>query len=104
MRIRGNITYHYKDAGKNLRGGFIDRFYKKNKDKRLKNDAAYYSLEDEMETTRFYYADAAAEEYMMEVSGDWANYMKDITYLADTMSHSLYWLMKLYLKTKPDNK
>ena len=95
MRIRGNITYHYEDAGKNLRIGFIERFHNKNKDKILKNDAAYYSLEDEMETTRFYYADAAAEEYMKEVSDGWDDYRNDINALVDTMNQSFYWLMKV---------
>ena len=100
MMIRGKITYHYSDAGKNLRKGYISRFHNKNKDKVLKNEAAYYSLEDQLESTRFYYADAAAEEYMMIISDGWTDYMHDINIMAETMNHALYWLMKIYLKSK----
>ena len=100
MMIRGNITYHYRDAGKNLRRGFINRFHNKKRDKSLKNDAAYYSLENSLESTRFYYADAAAEEYMVSISDGWPEYMNDINAMVETMNHALYWLMKIYLKPK----
>lgn len=100
MMIRGNITFHYENAGKNLRQGYITRFYKKKRSKALKNLAAYYSLEDSLEATRFYYADAAAEEYMMIISSGWNNYMRDINQLVRAIHRSIYFIMKEYLKDK----
>ena len=60
--IRNNVAFHYNQSGKELKKSFCDYFYKKEKFSR--NDLAYYSIGETMEGTRFFYADAAVQEYM----------------------------------------
>lgn len=60
--IRNNITFHYDHSGKQLRSGFLSRFLGEYEDSR--KNKAYYSIGDTIGDTRFYFADAAAEESM----------------------------------------
>lgn len=66
-QIRSNITFHYDHSRKNLLKGYRSRFFGDVKD--AKSEFAYYSVGDTVETTRFYFADAAAEEAMYIMSG-----------------------------------
>lgn len=61
LQIRANITFHFYDAKKVLRKSFIDRFFKQGKAGH--NDYACFSIGSNMESTRFYYCDAAVQEY-----------------------------------------
>ena len=60
--IRNNVAFHYNQSGKELKKSFCSYFYKK--EKMGRNDLAYYSIGETMEDTRFFYADAAVQEYM----------------------------------------
>jgi hypothetical protein len=57
VRIRNAVAFHYHQP-KTLVRGFQDYFFQNPIED--KNAAAYYSIGDDMEATRFYYADAAA--------------------------------------------
>ncbi len=62
MLIRHNVGYHYFQSGDSLRQSFVKRFFEKPKD--VSNRRAYYSLGTSMQDTRFYYVDAAVQEYI----------------------------------------
>lgn len=62
LTIRGNSIYHY--SSKELPKAYINNFF--NPEKNIGNEKAYFSIGESMETSRFYYADAAAERYLKE--------------------------------------
>jgi hypothetical protein len=76
IKIRSNLSYHYYQSGKMLSKGFISKFKNEQKDKR--NENAYYSIDDTMEKTRFYFSDAAVEEALyIEVGKEEKKKIKD---------------------------
>lgn len=65
--IRSNMTFHYDHSGKVLKGAFISRYFG---DLKIpKNKDAYYSIEDNILDTHFYFADAAVEEALYIAAG-----------------------------------
>jgi len=66
--IRSNIVSHYDHSGKILRRGFISFFFSEEK-KDFKNEYAYYSIGKDIESTRFCFSDAAAEESLYIAAG-----------------------------------
>ncbi|MFA4817807.1 MAG: hypothetical protein WC608_03770 [Parcubacteria group bacterium] len=79
IRIRANFTYHYYQSGKVLRKGFISRFYNEEIDDR--NKSAYYSIGESLNTTRFYFSDAAVEEALFLETGktEKSNFVGDVS-------------------------
>lgn len=67
VQIRSNIAFHYDHSGKVFRGGYISKFFGKNRDD--SNKSAYYSLNDNPQETRFFFSDAAAEECLNIAAG-----------------------------------
>lgn len=109
-KIRHSVAFHYWDAGKNLRSGFVSRFL--TPERNFLNDAAYCSVEDKIDSTRFYYADAAEEQYIFSLSHNISeNGQKNILSInedykrkvreaiADILT-TLLKLLKTYLKNK----
>jgi hypothetical protein len=101
LRIRNNIAFHYFDANKNLRKGFIDRFFKKERTELNGNQYAYYAFGKEMAHTRFFYADAAAQEFIFNVSQDTAdtNFQDVIGPVIHNMNETLFSLLKEYIQS-----
>ena len=110
-RIRNNIGFHYDHSRKELKRGFAEFFGKEEANDR--NTRAYYTLDSEygtMECTRFYYADAAAVQYItlrarevddegdsLNEFNDYARKMEDTT---KAMSGTIAALMDAYLSIK----
>lgn len=102
--IRNNVAFHYKQSGKELQKSFRNFFYKK--EKIGKNNMAYYSAGEFIKDTRFFYADAAVQEYMRSTTGDLLDgfdikYKKEISRIIFNMSFVISRLLKVYLKTRP---
>lgn len=109
--IRNNISYHYYQAYKNLRVGFSKFFF--DTQKISSNEFAFYSLGENMETTRFYYIDAAVQEYLKSESGkkegsssaeDLKKHVLDIREMMETMNFTIFFLLKGYIKSRPHHE
>ena len=102
--IRNNIAFHYNQSGKELKKSFCNYFHKK--EKFIKNNLAYYSIGETMEGTRFFYADAAVQEYMglianNDLEGFDIKYKKEISGIISNMNFTISRLLKAYLKNRP---
>jgi hypothetical protein len=60
--IRDNVGFHFDQAHKNLKDGFVHFFYEMENGEI--SDRAYYALGSTMRDTRFYYIDAAVQGYI----------------------------------------
>lgn len=92
-RVRSNTTFHYDHSGKELRRGFRN-FFDKKSNKTPHRERAYYSLNKNMEQTRIYYSDAAAQGYvnnLMKIED-----MTKIINAVERMTFTLQWLLKTY--------
>lgn len=83
---------------------FCSYFYKK--EKIGINDLAYYSTGENIGDTRFFYADAAVQEYMGLTKNDKSGgfdikYKKEITRIMFDMNFTISRLLKAYLKNRP---
>jgi hypothetical protein len=108
VQIRNNTAFHYYRAGKNLRAAYITRF--SNNTDLERNKYAYYSIGDTMESTRFYYADAALEQYLFTTANKMigighdkeivfnAKYNKFIAGTVETMNFAIRTLLKIYIR------
>lgn len=72
MLIRNNIAFHYDQSEKELVRSYHDFFSDKT---RFGADHAYYSDGGTIQDTRFYYADAAIQQYMLKTANK--EYKKD---------------------------
>ena len=111
IKIRNNLSFHYNQSGKILREAFIKRFF--HKTKKEQNKSAYYSIGDNMEQTRFYFADASQQQFLVtmsyEVEGSESedvlvisqNYAKTILSIINDMNFAIMTLLKTYLKERP---
>lgn len=103
--IRNNISFHYNQSGKELRQAFCNIFFKR--DKIGVNNAAYYSVGEDMNETRFFYADAATEEYMRMKSDrnekleSMSGYSLEMMDIIRKMNFTISRLLKVYLKRRP---
>ena len=94
-QVRSNVLSHYDYSLENLRRGFIRSFFKESKDL-PQHDRAYFSLGGSMELTRFYYSDAAVEEYIKSlVTGEDLNIVAE---LIKNMNHFIQTLLAQYIK------
>lgn len=93
-RVRSNITFHYDNSMEELRRGFIDSFFLKEKDL-TQHKRAYYSLGNDMENTRIYYSDAATQSYINSLLG--IEGREKIRYAVNDMNHTIQWLLRIYL-------
>ena len=61
--VRHRIAFHYDERADELKRGFIRSFYAERKDL-PQHKHAHFSLGSNMRSTRFYFADAAVEDYI----------------------------------------
>lgn len=111
-RIRNNIGFHYDHSKQELRRGFINFFYEQEKDER--NKRAYYSLGNNMQSSRFYYADAAVTSYIAlrarEIKeremlfNNFDDYANKVRSTVDSMNKTILSLMSAYLIIKKQIK
>lgn len=104
VRVRNNVASHYYQSGKELRKAFCNIFFKKEKVEQ--NKLAYYAIGENMETTRFFYADAAVQEYLRSTINDTekgfeVKYKNELSAIIDNMNWTILRLLKAYLKTRP---
>ena len=108
-KIRGNVGFHYHQSGKILRRAFVKRFIETEKKATFRNQNAFYSISEGMQQTRFFYADAAVEEYMRSVAGyslgelppGQISYGEDLKQILIDMHLLINSLLKEYLRTRP---
>lgn len=109
-KVRNNSSYHYSQSGKILRKGFHSFFF--GQEKILGSEYAYYSLGDNMRTTRFLYVDAAIRNYLLSEAKQDAKsdaealvafneHLNNLQEMVDAMNTCIYFLMKKYLKSRP---
>ena len=93
-RVRSNVAFHYDNSMEELRRGFINSFFLNKRDL-IQHERAYYSFGNTMETTRMYYSDAAAEDYIYSQLGS-ENKLKIRSAIND-MNHTIQGLLRVYL-------
>ncbi len=95
-RIRSNVSFHYDHSAEELRRGFVRSFFKESKGL-VQHKKAYFSFGDTMEFTRFYYSDAAVDEYVRSlITGeDMANIRKFI----GNMNQSIQAMLLVYIRS-----
>ena len=109
VQIRHNLAFHFDNSSKILRKGYISYFFGKTKDKR--NERAFYSLGDTIETTRFYFSDAAAEETIKLFAGkmpkensiedlSFKKYLSQIRETINVIATIISSLMKHYIQSR----
>lgn len=103
-RVRGNIVFHYSKSRKEIPMSFLKRFNEE--EKTLTNRKAYYSIGGRMENTRFYYCDAAVEEYLREhlMISHQQSYFGNIVAIVGSMNKAIAGLMSEYLSYKKKSK
>lgn len=104
IQVRNNVTFHYNQSGKELRKAFCNFFYKREKIEH--NKLAYYSIGENMETTRFFYADAVVQEYLRSTTNDNVKgfdpkYKTELSAIINDMNLTILRLLKAYLKSRP---
>ncbi len=104
VRVRNNVASHYYQSGKELRKAFCNIFFKKEKVEQ--NKLAYYAIGENMEKTRFFYADAAVQEYLRSTINDTekgfeVKYKTELSAIIDNMNWTILRLLKAYLKNRP---
>lgn len=108
-RIRNELAHHYFSAIKSLRSSFR-RFFSDESNPFA--EFAYYSFGTSMETSRFFYADAASQTYLMEVANQNQNvnihetidkfqeFQKETEEIVSEMNTVLFHLIKKYIERK----
>lgn len=107
--VRSNIAFPYDHSGKILRNGYISRFFGELQNDR--NKFAYYSIDDNIELTRFYFSDAAAEEVLYISAGkkpkennagdnQFRDHQKQVRETIEVMSAVILALLKNYIQIR----
>jgi len=104
IQIRNNVSFHYHQSDKALKNAFCNYFNIKEKIPR--NEMAYYMIGENMEDTRFFYADAAVGEYLRSTTNDKqegfdVKYKKEMDKMIFDMNFAIFKLLKVYLKNRP---
>lgn len=97
-RIRSNVAFHYDHSSTQMRDGFIKSFYGDGSKYEKHKHAYYYSDEGKMETTRFFYADAAAEEYIKSLLAE--DDMKEVSGMITEINFVIQNLLREYYRNK----
>ena len=102
LLIRNNLGFHYDQAPKILREGFIEHFFLKQRDQ--VNEKAYYSIGEAMIDTRFFYADAAVQrslDLQMEKIMTRKDFNLEFRQTIDAANFTISRLLKEYLRNRP---
>lgn len=102
-RVRNNVAFHYYESDKNLKRGFISHFYQKEKKPENKNEFAYYAIGKDLKHTRFFYADAALQDYLFEATqekfpDDPSELYRILSSFIPNMNSTLFSLLRAYIK------
>ncbi|MEK7644926.1 MAG: hypothetical protein AAB391_01185 [Patescibacteria group bacterium] len=103
-RVRGNIVFHYSKSRKEIPASFLKKF---NEEKKTSaNQKAYYSIGSRMEDTRFYYCDAAVQEYLKEhlTIDPGQSHFSDIVAIVENMNQAIAGLLHQYISYKKQLK
>ncbi len=105
VKIRNNVGFHYYQSGKNLRKGFINKFFNKEKSSDNKNESAYYTIGENMGSTRFFYCDASVEEFLFITTGNDSlspktKYMGQVRAIIDDMNFAIASILKEYIRMR----
>src|SRR3989344_6330301 len=92
LLVRNNLGFHYQNS-KLFRQGFIQHFHKDAKNN--VNKKAYYSIDTNMNNTRFFYSDAAAERSTTLQVEKSMPYDKFILLLSNTINATNFTLIAL---------
>ncbi len=104
MLIRNNVSFHYNQSGKEIGKAFRNIFF--NREKIGFNEKAYYCIEDGILNTRFFFADAAAEEYIRTKSEEkklesMSGYSPEMLNIVGKINLAISKLLGVYLKKLP---
>jgi hypothetical protein len=106
IKVRNNISFHYYQSSKELRKAFCNFFFKENKIEY--NNLAYYAVDDtDIRKTRFFYADAAVQEYLSTANDSLAmgtfnpKYREELSVIINDINLTILRLLKAYLKNRP---
>lgn len=94
-RVRSNVTFHYDNSMEELRKGFIESFFLKEKDLE-QHKRAFYSFGSNMVNTRMYYSDAATQSYINSLLEIYDR--SEIMSAIKDMNQTIQWLLRIYLK------
>lgn len=101
-RIRNNLAFHYNSDSKEIAKSFKKKFFEE--EKNPGNLKAYFSLGNNMETTRFDYCDALINSYLVEHlktnSSGTENYQEILLKSITEMSSTINQLLRAYFKFK----
>lgn len=106
--IRNNSSFHYYHSSTKLKKAFQDFFFKQESSD--SNKFAYYSIGESMNTTRFYYADAATMNFMKITSEEGpqnatftstGKFKDEMKKTIENMNFTILRLLKAYLKNRP---
>lgn len=97
MLTRNNAVYHYNQP-KPLVAGYRRHFFKTTQ--KPTNEHAFASIGQNMERTRFYFADAAVEGALAELLGkmDDAKFSKQLVTTIKAVNHALHFIVSEYIK------
>ena len=82
---------------------FLKKF---NEEKDIRQSKAYYSIGSRMEDTRFYYCDAAVQEYLKEhlTIDPGQSHFSDIVAIVENMNQAIAGLLHQYISYKKQLK
>lgn len=98
VQVRNNVAFHYAQP-KSLLTGYRAHFFKAPRNPA--NAHAYCSLGQNMERTRFYFADAAVEgalASMQESMGPGTTFLRSLSRARDATNHTLAFLLEEYTR------
>ncbi len=107
-RTRNNIAFHYYESDKILREGFIKRFLKSENDVSNNGQFSYYAIGESLAKTRFFYADAATQEFLQSITevqypSAIEEYGKKAAEIINQMNDTIYSLLKEYIVSLHEN-
>lgn len=92
LNIRNNASFHYHQS-KKLQSGYEKHFFSG------KEDKAYFCSGPSMETTRFHFADAALEQYLMTSLNTFSKDHNEVFNRLFQLTHtSIYFFIEEYLR------
>lgn len=106
-QIRHNAAFHYYQSATNLVRGFRKHFYSTNKESKAFKWAYYSSQRTEPMKTRFYYADAALQGYILDKISATGRKPEDmykmVFELSAVVGRSILDLVSEYHESKPQS-
>ena len=107
--IRNKIGFHYDNAMKLIRRAYFDFF---DNPTLAQQKFAYYSIGSSLQNTRFYYADAATQQYIFNAAeidlnkelsdqlGDFEKHTQELSKVTDQLNITLHFLLESYIKSR----